>query len=184
MLTLIGDNSLALVVIGNTLVSLGFGFTFTVTIDMVIAAAPPERAGAASALAETGAELGGALGLAVLGSLGMAVYRSGLASAMPAGISESLRHRALDTLGGAVDVADQLPNQPGAALLEAAHQAFIDGLQINALIGVIGFLGLAFLTATMLRNVEPHTGSEWESEAEHSAATLPVDPLLEMHSGD
>ncbi|MCI0711606.1 MAG: MFS transporter [Chloroflexi bacterium] len=184
MLTLIGDNSLALVAIGNTLVSLGFGFTFTVTIDMVIAAAPPERAGAASALAETGAELGGALGLAVLGSLGMAVYRSGLSSAMPAGIAQSLRNRALDTLGGAVEVAGELPDQPGAALLEAARQAFIDGMHINALIGVIGFIGLAFLTATMLRNVEPHTESDWEPEPDYSAATLPVDPRPKMQSGD
>lgn len=184
MLLLADVDSLALIVVGNFLTSVGFGFTFTVTIDMVITAAPPERAGAASALAETGAELGGALGLAVLGSLGMAVYRGGLSSAMPSGISESLRHRALDTLGGAVEVAGQLPDQPGAILLEAARQAFVDGLHINALIGVIGFIGLAFLTATMLRNVEAHGEVEPESQPDYSAATLPMDPHPKMQSGD
>ena len=182
MLLLTGDDSLLLVVLGNFLTSLGFGFTFTVTIDMVISAAPPERAGAASALAETGAELGGALGLAVLGSLGMAVYRSGLSSAMPAGLPDSLRQRALDTLGGAVEVAGELPNQSGAALLEAAQQAFIDGLHINALIGVIGFIGLAFLTATMLRNVQPHAESEWEPDAERGIGSL--ETQSKMQGGD
>ena len=65
MLVLIGVDSLWLVVTGNTLMSLGFGFTFVVAVDLVVSAAPPERAGAASAIAETGAEFGGALGLAV-----------------------------------------------------------------------------------------------------------------------
>jgi DHA2 family multidrug resistance protein-like MFS transporter len=70
MLTLVGASSLILVVGANTLMSLGFGFTFILTVDLVVGAVPPERAGAASAIAETGAEFGGALGLAVLGSLG------------------------------------------------------------------------------------------------------------------
>ena len=49
MLTLINADSLALVVIANVLMSLGFGFTFTLTVDLVIGAAPQDRAGAASA---------------------------------------------------------------------------------------------------------------------------------------
>ena len=160
LLTQVGISSLVLIVIGNTLMSLGFGFTFTLTIDLVIAAAPPERAGAASAIAETGAELGGALGLAVLGSLGIAVYRSQVAAALPAGISPEMAEAVLETLGGAVAVATQLPDQLGPSLLNIAHQAFIRGLQLNALIGVIAFIGLAILTATMLRQANLDTEPE------------------------
>src|SRR5690606_17786240 len=87
LITQIGTDSLALIVIGNAIISLGSGFTFSLTIDLVVGAAPPERAGAASAIAETGAELGGALGLAILGSMGLALYRSQLTANLPAGIS-------------------------------------------------------------------------------------------------
>ena len=76
MITLINTASLALVVIGWTIISIGFGATFTISTDLVISSAPVERAGAASALTETGAELGGALGIAVLGTLGMSIYRA------------------------------------------------------------------------------------------------------------
>jgi DHA2 family multidrug resistance protein-like MFS transporter len=154
LLTQVGVNSLALVVIGNTLMSLGFGFSFTLTIDLVVAAAPPERAGAASAIAETGAELGGALGLAVLGSLGIAIYRNQVAADMPPGISPEMADSVLETLGGAVTAAAQLPDQIGASLLSTAHLAFIQGLHLNALIGVIGFIALAILTMTMLRHID------------------------------
>lgn len=182
MLIPIGLNSLALVVIGNTIMSLGFGFTFSLTVDMVVATAPPDRAGAASAIAETGAELGGALGLAVLGSLGMAVYRSGVISAMPSGVSAELSHVAQETLGGALEAARQLPEQIGTTLLEAARQSFVQGIHLNALIAVIGFVGLAILTATILRNVRPH--GEPEEQAEPARAELHLIPQPQAPIGD
>ena len=146
LLTRLGLNSLALVVIGNTLMSLGFGFTFTLTIDLVIGAAPSERAGAASTLAETGAELGGALGLAVLGSLGIAVYRSQVVASMPPGISPEVVQAVQETLGGTVAAAGQLPGPLGSTVLHLAHTAFIQGLHLTAFIGVVVMIGLAILT--------------------------------------
>ncbi len=95
LITMVGASSLMLIVVGSFIMSIGFGFTFTVSTDLVMGTAPPERAGAASAITETGAELGGALGIAMLGSLGMAVYRSQLASTMPPGLPpEAARCRA------------------------------------------------------------------------------------------
>jgi DHA2 family multidrug resistance protein-like MFS transporter len=184
LLLFVDTSSLALVVIGNAIMSLGFGFTFTLTIDLVVAAAPPERAGAASALAETGAELGGALGLAVLGSLGMAVYRNQVAAAMPSGISPEVVESVKETLGGAVVAAGQLPDQLGAALLSTAQDAFIQGLQLNALIGVVGFIGLAMLTATMLRHIRPHAEAEPEPQPESPFESLTLEPQPEMSFGD
>ncbi|MAU02029.1 MAG: MFS transporter [Anaerolineaceae bacterium] len=154
LLTQIGLNSLALIVFANTLMSLGFGVTFTLTLDMVVSAAPPERAGAASALAETGAELGGALGIAVLGSLATAVYRTQVTANLPPTISAEMAHAVRETLGGAVAAAGQLSGPLGPALLEAANNAFVSGLQVISLIGAVVMLGLALLTVTMLRHVE------------------------------
>ncbi|MFZ0548981.1 MAG: MFS transporter [Candidatus Promineifilaceae bacterium] len=160
MLTQVGDNSLSLVVIGNILMSLGFGLAVTLTVDMVVGSAPPERAGAASALSETGAELGGALGLAVLGSVGVAVYRSQLTAMMPQGITADITHAALETLGGAVSVAGQLPGQVGTDLLHAAQEAFVQGLQLTSLIGTVVMFSLAILIAVMLRHVSIHGENE------------------------
>jgi len=69
-----GSSALAVLVTGSLLVSLGLAPVFTLTTDVIVGAAPPERAGAASAISETGSELGGALGIALLGSLATAVY--------------------------------------------------------------------------------------------------------------
>jgi len=162
LVTQIGADSLMLVVVGNTLMSLGFGFTFSLTVDLVVSAAPPERAGAASAIAETGAELGGALGLAILGSLGLAIYRGAVAGALPAGISPEIAEMAEETLGGAVSAAAQLPSDVGAALLNVAREAFVVGLRINATIGVIGFLALVVIILVMLRDVKPHADENFD----------------------
>ncbi|MBZ0284309.1 MAG: MFS transporter [Anaerolineae bacterium] len=184
LLTQIGVNSLALVVIGNALMSLGFGFTFSLTVDMVISAAPPERAGAASAISETGAELGGALGLAVLGSLGMAVYRNQVIANMPSAISPELVEAVQETLGGAAAAAAQLPDEIGAQLLNTAHNAFVQALHLNAFIGVIGFTGLAILTMTMLRHIQIHTESGEQTAPEHETIGIPSGVQPTIQSGD
>jgi DHA2 family multidrug resistance protein-like MFS transporter len=172
----IGLNSLVLVVTGNTLMALGFGFTFTLTVDMVVAAAPPERAGAASALAETGAELGGALGLAVLGSLGVAVYRSQVLAALPQGISPELAKAVQETLGGALVVAAQLPDELAVVLLGAAREAFVLGVQLTSLIGAVVMIGLAILTTVMLRHIDVDAEPEPQPESIQPIhpATVPV----------
>lgn len=184
LVTQVGINSLPLVVIGNVLMSIGGGFTFTLTVDMVVSAAPPERAGAASAVAETGAEFGGALGLAILGSLGTAIYRSQLTAHMPPEISPEVAQAARETLGGAVAAVEKLPAQLGAALLDVARHAFAQALQVNAVIGVVVFLGLAVLTMTMLRNLRPQGESEQEPEPEHVERRPAGRPQPDVQMGD
>jgi DHA2 family multidrug resistance protein-like MFS transporter len=67
-----------LVVAGMVLQSIGIAPVFTLTNDLIMSAAPPERAGAASGISETSSELGGALGIALFGSLATAVYGAAL----------------------------------------------------------------------------------------------------------
>jgi DHA2 family multidrug resistance protein-like MFS transporter len=81
VLTQVGG--LATLVVGSVIVSLGLGPMLTLSTDLVVGSAPVQRAGEASALSEMSAELGGALGIAILGSIGVAFYRNQVAEALP-----------------------------------------------------------------------------------------------------
>jgi MFS transporter, DHA2 family, multidrug resistance protein len=160
---------LALLAVASLLVSLGLAPVFTATTDLIVSSAPPERAGAASGISETGAELGGALGIAILGSIGVAVYRGELADTLPAGLPDQAATAARDTLGGAVGVAAQLPGELGTALLAAAREAFTQGMRLTVILSAVVAAGIAVLATVMLRTV-PVT-----AQAEPAAAP-PVEP--------
>jgi MFS transporter, DHA2 family, multidrug resistance protein len=136
---------------------------FTLTTDLIIGSAPPERAGAAAGIPETAAEFGGAMGIAIFGSIGVAIYRGAMAGAVPAGLPLQATEAASDTLGGAVEVAGQLPGQLGPALIDAARDAFTQGLHVGAAISAIGMVGLAVFVLVLLRRVR--TGSESEDRS-------------------
>jgi len=124
-----------------------------VTTDLIIASAPPEQAGAAAAVSETSAEFGGALGIAVFGTIGIAVYRAAVADAIPLDLSPAAAAAARGTLGGALSVADQLPAGAGDSMLLVARDAFSKGLHLVAAISTIGTLGLAVFSAFLFRRV-------------------------------
>jgi DHA2 family multidrug resistance protein-like MFS transporter len=148
-------SGLAVVVAGTVVFSLGLAPVVTLATDLIVGAAPPQRAGAAAGVSETSAELGGALGIAVLGSIGVAVYRGQVADAIPAGLPAQAAAAARDTLGGALAVAGQLPEQPGAALLTVAQEAFTQALQVTAALGAALAIALAILAAALLSGVRP-----------------------------
>lgn len=147
-----------------------------VTIEsIVVGSAPPERAGAAASISETGSELGGALGIAVLGSIGTAVYRGLMGDVVSGGAPPEAAQAARDTLGGAVAVSDQLPGPLGAELLDAAREAFVQGLQITAGISAVIAAVLAILAAVLLRHVRMGSEPERPADPELDAA-IPGSP--------
>ncbi len=167
MLTLVdGESGLAVVVAASVVLAVGVAPAVTLATDLIMGTAPPERAGAASGISETSSELGGALGIALLGSLGTAVYRGAMADDVPAGVPPESTDAAQDSLGGAVEVAVELPDQPGAALLDAARDAFTEGLQITAVTSAVVMAGLAVLIAIMLRGVPAVGGGAAASSAD------------------
>jgi len=151
------------IVLGSVMFSLGTSPVFTLTNDLIIGSVPAERAGAAAGISETSAELGGALGIAIFGSIGIAVYRGAMAAAVPDGVPLEAADAARDTLGGAVEVARQLPEQLGAALVDVAREAFVQGLHLGAAISAVGTIGLAVFVVVLLRGVR--TGGEPEGQA-------------------
>jgi len=148
-----GASGLAVLVAGSVVYSLGLAPVFTLTNDMIIGNAPPERAGAASAISETASELGGALGIAILGSIGTAVYRSAMAHAVADGLPPEAAEAVRDTLGGAVAVAERLPDPLGAELLATARQAFTQCFQLTAAICVAVVIATAIVATILLRRV-------------------------------
>ena len=142
---------LAVLVAGSVVFSLGISPTVMLGTDLIVGAAPPEQAGAASAISETGNELGLSLGIAVIGSIGTAVYRRDLADAMPAGVPTSISESAQDTLGSAVASAGTLPGALGADLVDAARAAFTNGLQVSAACSAAVAILLAVLAGLLLR---------------------------------
>jgi DHA2 family multidrug resistance protein-like MFS transporter len=158
-LTQLGVESGLGILIGTSIVySLGIAPVFTLTNDLILGAAPPEKAGAASGISETGAELGGALSIAILGTIGTAVYRVQVQDGIPAAVPADEAETARDTLGGAVAVSGELPAALSDQVLEAARVAFTDGLQVVALVSAIIAALAAIGVAIFLRQVRaaPH----------------------------
>jgi DHA2 family multidrug resistance protein-like MFS transporter len=163
-------SGLATLVTGTFINSIGLALVFTLTIDLIVGTAPPARAGAASAISETGSELGGALGIAILGSVGAAVYRSEIGDRIPAGVSPEAAGASRDTLGGAVAVADLLPDPLGAELLVVSRDAFVQGLQATAAIGAAVMFGTAIMVAIVLRNARGSSEAEEHPDLEPEEA--------------
>ncbi|MFI6092936.1 MFS transporter [Streptomyces sp. NPDC051218] len=109
----------------------GLVAAMTLANELALGAAPPERAGSAAAVLESGQELGGALGMAILGSIGSAVYSRDMADALPAGVPQADAVR--ETLGGATTVAAHLPAATAESVLTAARDAFTHGMGFAAL---------------------------------------------------
>jgi DHA2 family multidrug resistance protein-like MFS transporter len=144
--------------IGAVVTTMGLAGAMTLLTDLILGAAPAARAGAASAVAETGQELGGAIGVAVLGSIGTAVYRSQLGAGVVGPAHE--------TLGGAVAVARGLPGRSGDALLEAARVAFTHGLHAAAVGAAIVMALGAVVAWVTLRGVPAHGSAAQAGDTE------------------
>lgn len=146
-----GATALPQLVLGSVVIALGLAPAFTLATDFVVGSAPAEHAGTAAAISETGSELGGALGIAVLGSLATALYRSQLAGAILPSLSPEASASARHTLGGASAIAAQLPADRAGDLLETARGAFALGFHVVAAIGAVIVALLALVAARYIR---------------------------------
>jgi EmrB/QacA subfamily drug resistance transporter len=116
------------VLASTTLLGTGIALAATPATEAIVAALPPAKQGIASALNDITRELGGVLGIAVLGSVFNTVYRAEVGDATQA---EAPR----DSLAAALRAAQELGGQPGAALADAARDAFGSGMLAALLAG-------------------------------------------------
>ncbi|HEY8544413.1 MAG TPA: MFS transporter [Acidimicrobiales bacterium] len=134
LLTLLdADSPYALLAVAFALQGAGMGTAFAPATGAIMSAVPLDKAGVGSAVNDTTRELGAALGIAVLGTVIGSAYRSSIdlsSSDLPAEAQEAAR----ESIGGAVQVAHDLPGPEGAALVNQAQEAFVDAFRVtNAL---------------------------------------------------
>jgi DHA2 family multidrug resistance protein-like MFS transporter len=165
VLTHVGEAGLAGLVVGSGLVYLGLGPVFTLGTDLIVGSAPPERAGAAAAISETSSEFGGALGIAIFGSIGTAIYRGAMGRAILEGVPPEARDVAQQTLGGAVAAAARLPDAIGARLLATAREAFTHTLEVTAAICALLAAATAVMALVLLRRVRTDAEPERQPDS-------------------
>ncbi|MFC7376443.1 MFS transporter [Brachybacterium sp. GCM10030267] len=149
------DDGLPLAVVASALIGAGIAPMMTLATDVVVGSVPPSRSGAASALTETAAELGAALGIAVLGSVGTAIYRSRLTDAIPADVPAGTADVVTSSLGAALEMAGHLPATAAGHLAEQARESFVDGLAVAALVGGVILAGAAVVCPVLLHRGGP-----------------------------
>lgn len=101
--------------------------------ESILSTLPRERAGVGSAVTNTVRQLGGALGIAVLGSVVMAVYRGAVAPVLET-VPGPARDGVSESIAGAYGVADELARQQAAVpgLIPAANEAFMSAMHTAA----------------------------------------------------
>lgn len=134
---------------GFSLVYLGLGTIASLGTDLVMGAAPADKAGSASAMSEMVQELGVALGVALLGSLATFVYRTQISEFAPVGVATGSTSAVEEGLWATVTVAEGLPS----CLLLEAQQAFTAGLNLAAAVSGIVMLTLAVVSIVLLRHI-------------------------------
>jgi EmrB/QacA subfamily drug resistance transporter len=149
----------------------GLGLVSAPATESIMGAVPPDQAGVGSAVNDTTRELGGTLGVAVVGSVFASVYADRVTVALagtPVPVEAAAAVR--ESVGAALVVSEQLPGPAGAALVAVAQQAFVDGLGVAclvvAVVAAIGAIGaLRFLPARA------------EEQGDAVIAAAPSDPV-------
>lgn len=146
MSTVTVTSGYGLVAIVLIVIGAGMAIAMAPATDSIMGSLPPEHAGVGSAVNDTTREVGGALGVAVLGSITAGVYRSQItrepiyklvAAQSPAGAS-AIR----DSVGAAAEVAHRVPAAAARLLGEATDRAFVHALDRTVLVGAaIALLG-------------------------------------------
>lgn len=156
--------------IGLCVVFLGTSSAPVLSNQLVLQAAPQEKAGSAGSLATTSGELGTALGIAGLGSLTAVFYQGHVE--VPAGAGPEAAAAANESISTAVAAARTLPPELGSELLMAARETFTSAYNTIAVVCAALFVMLAVIAWVTLRRV-PAIGAQPPAAGEPGAAADP-----------
>jgi Na+/melibiose symporter-like transporter len=155
---LTADSSYGQVAIVLVVMAAGFASMMPSATEAIMGSLPPAKAGVGSAVNDTTRELGGAFGIAVLGSVVSSTYGPQVRDAVAGTpLPADLQTTASDQIGAAMAIAQRLGGAPGRALADAASSAFIDGMSTALMIGAAALALGAVVTALWLpaRAAEP-----------------------------
>ncbi|GIJ63028.1 MFS transporter [Virgisporangium aurantiacum] len=151
------DGGVPYIVGGLVVAAFGIALPMGITMNVILGAAPPEKAGSAASISETSGEFGIAMGIATLGSLATVIYRGRMDETVPGTVPGDAAATANEsvTAAAAAATAATLPGEAGAALLGAAREAFTGALHGVAWVGAGVFLALAVVAVALLRSRTP-----------------------------
>lgn len=149
LLGVIDTDSLALHLVAMVLAAGGVSVPMSLVMNLVMGAAPPERAGSAASLMETCGELGIAMGVATLGTIVTAIYRGLLPGVLPSGTSSASAELAAEGVSSAPGAAAQSPDV-AAQIVYAAQSAFTDGYNVVGVLGGLALIGTALAARRVL----------------------------------
>jgi len=149
------DSGYARVVVPLMIMAAGMGTAMAPATSTIMASLPLGKAGVGSAVNDTTRELGGALGVAVLGSLAASAYASGVRRAT-SGLPADAAALAETSLGGAVRLGREMGGTAGDALVRAAQTAYVDGMSTGLRVGGAGVLVASLLVLRYLPSRVSH----------------------------
>ena len=133
------DSPYGIVATAIVMLASGMALVFPTATETIVSSLPAHKAGVASAVNDTTREVGGAIGLALLGALLSSGYSSGLGKSTDI-LSPQAAEAAQDNVGAALAIAAQIPGEAGALLAAAAGEAFVDGMRLAMLVGAAIFI--------------------------------------------
>ncbi|GAB3473501.1 DHA2 family multidrug resistance protein-like MFS transporter [Amycolatopsis cihanbeyliensis] len=174
------DSSPTTLIVGFAIMGLCEGPLLSLGTNLVVGSAPPEKAGSSASMTQVANEAGSSLGVAVMGSVGAAVYVAQLDDTAPAGLSGDAVEAARENVASALTVASDLPPQLGDQLATAAKDAFASGMNVFAIVCMAILVVAAVVIAALLKHVPP-TGAEEAGTDDTGAddtgeASAPADP--------
>lgn len=148
-----GPADLYLLVVSNIIFSFGCSPVLLFTTNMIVNSAPSEKAGTAAALSETGNELGGALGIALLGSFGTFMFKNSVLASLPSPLFAEYQQTATATLENALQIAKAAPGESSRVLTELIQQAYTKSFDSVMLLSSTVLVGLMILVLVKMRRL-------------------------------
>ncbi len=136
---------------------LGMGFAMAPATTTIMDSVPERKAGVGSAVNDTSREVGGAVGIAVLGSILNEGYQRNLSEAIPASVPSQAREAVTNSVGAALTMAERVGGEQGAALAAAAKLAFVDAMTWTFVAGAIVTLLAALIAWRWLPELDAHS---------------------------
>ncbi len=156
--------------VGMLLLGGGMGLVMAPATESIMGSLPPAKAGVGSAMNDTTRQMGGALGVAIIGSVFASVFRPGITDQLAnAGVSPEQLATARDSIGGALQVASQLPAEIGQGVANAAKVEFVDGMSAALMVALVAVMAAAVVVFAFLparaRDVGDHVETPLEGFA-------------------
>jgi DHA2 family multidrug resistance protein-like MFS transporter len=155
-----------LIALGLVLLGIGMGITVAPATGSIMSAVPLNKAGVGSAVNDTTREVGGALGIAVLGSIANSAYRSGVSDEVLAGLPAEAAQAASESVGAAIQISRN-PNLPADVALRlgdeartAFTEAFNTSLGAAAIVAAVIGVGVLVLGRRTDTKITPITDPE------------------------